>query len=103
MHKNILLFYTILISISSVAQPQWRYSDTPRLIAKLTVETHNCEKIIELMLDRESESTRLLYASMNISTSIQSERIADAAAEISQRGFLERDALKDLLIKKCIK
>ena len=55
------------------------------------------------MLDRESESTRLLYASMNISTSIQSERIADAAAEISQRGFLERDALKDLLIKKCIK
>ncbi len=103
MNKYFLLFYTSIISLSSVAQPQWRYSDTPRLIAKLTVETNNCEKIIELMLDRESESTRLLYASMNMSASTENDRTADVAAEISQRGFLERDALKELLIKKCIK
>ncbi len=97
---------TLVISLFSLsfavsASENGRFSNTADLIQ--TLNNKSCESILEILLDRQGEGTRLSSAAIKRLSINENDKLGLGYYEISERAFEQRDAVKALLIKKCIK
>lgn len=79
------------------------YSDTESLLKTLR-ESGDCNRILDVLLMRESEGTRLANAATKrLETNGVNDKIGQRYAEIAGRALSQRDAVRMLLVGMCFK